>query len=210
LSYASCLFSRFFFSSRRLHTRFSRDWSSDVCSSDLRPREFAVALPLCVLAVVLGILPGTMFRYMDATVERQVHDLSAWTENVKLPKLRAAAQNAPAADEADVAVLPAAAAAAPAADALPHPPQPCEPGRRMFVWLMNHLTSDTLASLPGIGVELVLCATILVILLARIPDATVRFDSTWLAIAGTSVALWVLSPWAPYDLSPRGTGTASL
>src|SRR6266700_4295425 len=25
----------FFFSSRRLHTRFSRDWSSDVCSSDL-------------------------------------------------------------------------------------------------------------------------------------------------------------------------------
>src|SRR5690606_19722857 len=41
----SCLCSRdlvvvgllliFFFSSRRRHTRFSRDWSSDVCSSDL-------------------------------------------------------------------------------------------------------------------------------------------------------------------------------
>src|SRR5690606_24777558 len=30
---ALCLF--FFFSSRRRHTRFSRDWSSDVCSSDL-------------------------------------------------------------------------------------------------------------------------------------------------------------------------------
>src|SRR6266511_3100588 len=27
----------FFFSSRRRHTRFSRDWSSDVCSSDLPP-----------------------------------------------------------------------------------------------------------------------------------------------------------------------------
>src|SRR5690606_39881703 len=27
--------SLFFFSSRRRHTRFSRDWSSDVCSSDL-------------------------------------------------------------------------------------------------------------------------------------------------------------------------------
>src|SRR5690606_39967059 len=26
------------FSSRRRHTRFSRDWSSDVCSSDLKPR----------------------------------------------------------------------------------------------------------------------------------------------------------------------------
>src|SRR5690606_41199391 len=28
----------FFFSSRRRHTRFSRDWSSDVCSSDLGGR----------------------------------------------------------------------------------------------------------------------------------------------------------------------------
>src|SRR5690606_40246692 len=29
----------FFFSSRRRHTRFSRDWSSDVCSSDLPGAE---------------------------------------------------------------------------------------------------------------------------------------------------------------------------
>src|SRR5690606_39673385 len=29
----------FFFSSRRRHTRFSRDWSSDVCSSDLKHVE---------------------------------------------------------------------------------------------------------------------------------------------------------------------------
>src|SRR5216684_9104702 len=29
----------FFFSSRRRHTRCSRDWSSDVCSSDLEPRH---------------------------------------------------------------------------------------------------------------------------------------------------------------------------
>src|SRR5688572_31790257 len=28
---------RFFFSSRRRHTRFDCDWSSDVCSSDLPP-----------------------------------------------------------------------------------------------------------------------------------------------------------------------------
>src|SRR2546429_2678634 len=32
-SIPTCLF--FFFSSRRRHTRCSRDWSSDVCSSDL-------------------------------------------------------------------------------------------------------------------------------------------------------------------------------
>src|SRR5947209_19927139 len=29
----------FFFSSRRRHTRYWRDWSSDVCSSDLETRE---------------------------------------------------------------------------------------------------------------------------------------------------------------------------
>src|SRR5690606_40289987 len=29
------------FSSRRRHTRFSRDWSSDVCSSDLRAEDYA-------------------------------------------------------------------------------------------------------------------------------------------------------------------------
>src|SRR5690625_1996150 len=31
-----CLMCYFFFSSRRRHTRWPRDWSSDVCSSDLR------------------------------------------------------------------------------------------------------------------------------------------------------------------------------
>src|SRR5690606_39310565 len=31
-----------FFSSRRRHTRFSRDWSSDVCSSDLEENRVLV------------------------------------------------------------------------------------------------------------------------------------------------------------------------
>src|SRR5690606_14219408 len=49
-----CLFF-FFFSSRRRHTRFSRDWSSDVCSSDLRMlivgvSLFTLASLLCGLA----------------------------------------------------------------------------------------------------------------------------------------------------------------
>src|SRR3712207_8212231 len=37
-----CLICFFFFSSRRRHTRYWRDWSSDVCSSDLRsdPDDF--------------------------------------------------------------------------------------------------------------------------------------------------------------------------
>src|SRR6266481_8930090 len=33
--------SSFFFSSRRRHTRWNCDWSSDVCSSDLTPGIFA-------------------------------------------------------------------------------------------------------------------------------------------------------------------------
>src|SRR5688572_33377426 len=41
----------FFFASRRRHTRFDCDWSSDVCSSDLHPAAFAAAMsagPTCV------------------------------------------------------------------------------------------------------------------------------------------------------------------
>src|SRR5689334_23859617 len=38
LCFYYCLFLFFFFfSSRRRHTRWNCDWSSDVCSSDLRP-----------------------------------------------------------------------------------------------------------------------------------------------------------------------------
>src|SRR5436305_9188935 len=53
----------FFFSSRRRHTRCGRDWSSDVCSSDLAgpfddaPRSFAVP-PHRALPVPAADLPG--------------------------------------------------------------------------------------------------------------------------------------------------------
>src|SRR5207302_6593009 len=53
-----------FFSSRRRHTRFSRDWSSDVCSSDL-----AVELRDEVGAVVHRELgPGREHRFDVAVV----------------------------------------------------------------------------------------------------------------------------------------------
>src|SRR5690606_33730602 len=45
----------FFFSSRRRHTRFSRDWSSDVCSSDL-----------LTLEVVEGVGQGLLTRAQPA------------------------------------------------------------------------------------------------------------------------------------------------
>src|SRR2546429_6490580 len=45
----------FFFSSRRRHTRCSRDWSSDVCSSDL----FAIGTYFTVSSVflIMGLIP---------------------------------------------------------------------------------------------------------------------------------------------------------
>src|SRR5690606_39432878 len=42
-----------FFSSRRRHTRFSRDWSSDVCSSDL-PEAHGAARTLAARGVSAG------------------------------------------------------------------------------------------------------------------------------------------------------------
>src|SRR5690348_17456953 len=36
LSWRGCMWRSFFFSSRSRHTRWTGDWSSDVCSSDLR------------------------------------------------------------------------------------------------------------------------------------------------------------------------------
>src|SRR5215475_14772883 len=52
----------FFFSSRRRHTRFSRDWSSDVCSSDL-----VASKALSSAVVILGIGASVLERDCAAT-----------------------------------------------------------------------------------------------------------------------------------------------
>src|SRR5438105_11730419 len=51
-SYFFCFFFFFFFSSRRRHTRSTRDWSSDVCSSDLPAlwRNFPFLVPATACA----------------------------------------------------------------------------------------------------------------------------------------------------------------
>src|SRR5690606_11696916 len=64
-----CCFSFFFFfSSRRRHTRFSRDWSSDVCSSDLL---LGFNLPLVPVSVIIGVLAllnfATALRHRGTT-----------------------------------------------------------------------------------------------------------------------------------------------
>src|SRR5947209_6526663 len=46
----------FFFSSRRRHTRYWRDWSSDVCSSDLLIMESRELIRLAINALVTNKL----------------------------------------------------------------------------------------------------------------------------------------------------------
>src|SRR6266702_7936856 len=46
----------FFFSSRRRHTRWPRDWSSDVCSSDLGPNDFRLNIESTIAPSALHAL----------------------------------------------------------------------------------------------------------------------------------------------------------
>src|SRR5437868_15345317 len=51
----SCFLLLFFFSSRRRHTRSKRDWSSDVCSSDLDVEIEDLHVPAAPAALGQGI-----------------------------------------------------------------------------------------------------------------------------------------------------------
>src|SRR3712207_9403052 len=53
----------FFFSSRRRHTRYWRDWSSDVCSSDLRIRPRGGCSCRSLLRPEYGLPGGSVLRH---------------------------------------------------------------------------------------------------------------------------------------------------
>src|SRR3712207_8697275 len=68
----------FFFSSRRRHTRYWRDWSSDVCSSDLTLEhkfseggQFITSLPIGTEAQA-NVFPGDTRTVRDA-IELSAH-----------------------------------------------------------------------------------------------------------------------------------------
>src|SRR5207302_6470153 len=87
----------FFFSRRRRHTRFSRDWSSDVCSSDLLhergttvlfvSHDAAAVRALCSRAILLnqgrmisdGAPAEVLNRYQEIVMEREIGRAS-WRE----------------------------------------------------------------------------------------------------------------------------------
>jgi NADH-quinone oxidoreductase subunit M len=59
----------------------------------LSRREFAIAAPLMSLAVLLGVYPQALLRYMTPTVNRQIDDLATWTRDVKEQRLAVEAQS---------------------------------------------------------------------------------------------------------------------
>src|SRR6266550_7137709 len=68
----------FFFSSRRRHTRCSRDWSSDVCSSDLvffRARDAGALDGIPGLVYARGERDGVAEELIDTGIQRLVGDL---------------------------------------------------------------------------------------------------------------------------------------
>src|SRR5690606_41082785 len=73
----------FFFSSRRRHTRFSRDWSSDVCSSDLNvaARDFLTQLNQLLTIITKNYLLGAMYHHL-AKVELAEENYDAALENL--------------------------------------------------------------------------------------------------------------------------------
>src|SRR6266496_326471 len=73
MSLLSVLFFFFFFSSRRRHTRSLRDWSSDVCSSDLEhaagARDFGVDRGIGVVRAVAEVTGQRVERSLDRRIQ---------------------------------------------------------------------------------------------------------------------------------------------
>src|SRR5690625_5722914 len=62
----------FFFSSRRRHTRWPRDWSSDVCSSDLPRRAFRRPMDATALLRDLATRPRDAARALARDLSPEI------------------------------------------------------------------------------------------------------------------------------------------
>ena len=65
-----------------------------------------------------------------------------------------------------------------------------------FEILVKNLIADTLrVSLPGFMPELILCTTIVLMLLVRLPRIGRRFNAFFVALPGALLALYFTAPW---------------
>src|SRR5690606_24834686 len=77
----------FFFASRRRHTRFSRDWSSDVCSSDLSEEgQNKFAKLMGVIGSVVGNLIDVLSDFGEVIIEAIENPQKAWDSFVESMK----------------------------------------------------------------------------------------------------------------------------
>src|SRR5699024_1777981 len=85
----------FFFSSRRRHTRSKRDWSSDVCSSDLPVDQTVLANEQVIdgrgwrsgALIEKREIPGyylAITQYADQLLDGVKNDLDGWPERVRV------------------------------------------------------------------------------------------------------------------------------
>src|SRR3712207_7515984 len=73
----------FFFSSRRRHTRYWRDWSSDVCSSDLRHASMEAARVRAELSI-----QDLWLRYVSLGGTGDAFDLDGYLQGLRSEERR--------------------------------------------------------------------------------------------------------------------------
>ena len=65
-----------------------------------------------------------------------------------------------------------------------------------FYQLLDRFRTDTLdVSVPAFAPELAICATIVVMLIARMPGFGRKLNSFFVALPGSLIALWLAAPW---------------
>src|SRR5690606_39288986 len=91
IDYVMRLLVYFFFSSRRRHTRFSRDWSSDVCSSDLPLKHLwtTAAFRISVLCLTKN---AVCHCFLSTLTVRRAKDLKAGLKNMSSASVIAGSQ----------------------------------------------------------------------------------------------------------------------
>src|SRR5438270_9826229 len=82
----------FFFSSRRRHTRFDCDWSSDVCSSDLERRSEALAAERAEAQSSATTLLQARIAAEEALSRKSIEAAAAEKQSAEAARQRAAAE----------------------------------------------------------------------------------------------------------------------